>query len=442
MQVAARSARRTSRASGSPTSTGRAASRRSASTSSARASWYDAARRAPAAAPAGRRPRAAHGRPVPLRGRGAGHVAVGDRLPRRPHREEHAQVPRQLRRHLGGAQVGARARPRATSRATTSPASPWPRSASTSPTRCTFQQPGLGDPLRDHVPAARHLPAALRRCAPSNGIDPGNIAKMLQGRDSKIMETDRAMWDLADEAKRLGIAELFDREPDQIRGALSAAGGNASIWLTKFDDFLKVYGWRTEGIADINIPSWIEDQSSPLGQIRNFLQRRGAPRLRRRARRLARRAGRGHRGRPVAAERRRPRRLQRAARHLHRRQLRLVERGPQLLHRPPRRRSRCGAARWRSSAAVDADTLRRRARSSSTASCIEVCRGRRASGRTCSRSPPPATSTTTTTRTSGPPSRRSSARCRRRSRTPSSSRSSACTTTTSRRWPPTAPPTC
>jgi pyruvate,water dikinase len=107
-------------------------------------------------------------------------------------------------------------------------------------------------------------------CA-SNGVDPGNIAKMLQGRDSKIMECDRAMWDLADEAKRLGLAELFDREPDQIRGALSSAGGNASTWLTTFDDFLREFGWRTEGIADINIPSWIEDQSSPLGQIRNFL---------------------------------------------------------------------------------------------------------------------------------------------------------------------------
>jgi phosphohistidine swiveling domain-containing protein len=108
-------------------------------------------------------------------------------------------------------------------------------------------------------------------CA-TNGVDPGNIAKMLQGRDSKIMETDRAMWDLADEAKRLGIADLFDTEPAKIRDALTAAGGNASIWLTKFDDFLKVYGWRTEGIADINIPAWIEDQSSPLGQLRNFVQ--------------------------------------------------------------------------------------------------------------------------------------------------------------------------
>lgn len=108
-------------------------------------------------------------------------------------------------------------------------------------------------------------------CA-GNGVDPGNIAKMLQGRDSKIMETDRAMWDLADEAKRLGIADHFDHEPEKIRAALSSAGGNSSAWLTKFDDFLQVYGHRTEGIADMNIPSWLEDQTSPLGQLRNFVQ--------------------------------------------------------------------------------------------------------------------------------------------------------------------------
>jgi phosphohistidine swiveling domain-containing protein len=108
-------------------------------------------------------------------------------------------------------------------------------------------------------------------CA-SNGIDPGNIAKMLQGRDSKIMETDRAMWSLAAEAKRLGIAELFTgNEAANIRTALEAAGGNASTWLTKFDAFLQEYGHRTEGIADMNIPSWIEDQTSPLGQLSNFV---------------------------------------------------------------------------------------------------------------------------------------------------------------------------
>lgn len=107
-------------------------------------------------------------------------------------------------------------------------------------------------------------------CA-TNGIDPGNIAKMLQGRDSKIMETDRAMWTLVDSAKRLGIETHFQHEPGQIRAELAKAGGNASIWLTEFDDFLKIHGNRTEGIADMNIPSWIENQESPLGQLRNFI---------------------------------------------------------------------------------------------------------------------------------------------------------------------------
>ena len=55
-------------------------------------------------------------------------------------------------------------------------------------------------------------------CA-SNGIDPGNIAKMLQGRDHKITETDRAMWDLADEAKRLGIADIFTSNEARRRSA-------------------------------------------------------------------------------------------------------------------------------------------------------------------------------------------------------------------------------
>ena len=109
-------------------------------------------------------------------------------------------------------------------------------------------------------------------CA-ENGIDPANVATMLQGREHKITETDRAMWDLVDEARRLDVGGVFAaNEAPDIRRALAAAGGNAAIWLTKFDDFLQVYGHRTEGIADVNIPSWIEDNTSPLGQLKNFIE--------------------------------------------------------------------------------------------------------------------------------------------------------------------------
>ena len=104
------------------------------------------------------------------------------------------------------------------------------------------------------------------------GLDPSNVSKFFQGRDSRIMQTDRAMWDLVHRAKALGLEGVFASAPNEgVRDALGKAGGNASIWLTDFDDFLKVYGWRTEGIADINLAPWIEDPTSPLGQIKNFL---------------------------------------------------------------------------------------------------------------------------------------------------------------------------
>ena len=79
------------------------------------------------------------------------------------------------------------------------------------------------------------------------------------------------LWDLVDEAKSLNVAEHFQHEPKAIRAALAKAGGNAGVWLSKFDAFLQVYGHRTEGITDVGLPSWIENQESPLGQIRIFI---------------------------------------------------------------------------------------------------------------------------------------------------------------------------
>ena len=42
----------------------------------------------------------------------------------------------------------------------------------------------------------------------------------------------------------------------------------------EFDSFLDTYGWRTEGIDNIALPSWVEDPTSPLGTIKTFLQKK------------------------------------------------------------------------------------------------------------------------------------------------------------------------
>jgi hypothetical protein len=106
------------------------------------------------------------------------------------------------------------------------------------------------------------------------GLDPGEIGKFLQGYDTKIMETDRELWRLTSQAKTAGLEGVFaGTEAEQLRSALSRHGGSAGTWLTQFDDFLQVYGWRTEGSCDIALPSWIEDPTPALGMVKTFLQK-------------------------------------------------------------------------------------------------------------------------------------------------------------------------
>ncbi|MFF5988783.1 hypothetical protein [Prauserella flavalba] len=81
-----------------------------------------------------------------------------------------------------------------------------------------------------------------------------------RGHDTKIMETDRALGELSRQARLAGLEGVFAaNDAGQVRSAVAAQGGAASAWLTKFDDFLQVYGWRTEGSCDIALPSWMED---------------------------------------------------------------------------------------------------------------------------------------------------------------------------------------
>ena len=104
------------------------------------------------------------------------------------------------------------------------------------------------------------------------GIDTAEISKFLQGYDTKILETDRELWKLTALARAPEIAAIFAATPvEGVQAALARAGGSAGAWLQKFDAFLQKYGWRTEGISDINLAPWVEDPTSPLGTIKTFL---------------------------------------------------------------------------------------------------------------------------------------------------------------------------
>ncbi len=105
------------------------------------------------------------------------------------------------------------------------------------------------------------------------GIDPGEISKFLQGTDSKIMEADRELWRLTGAAREAGLEELFAaNDPEDLQDALDAAGDKAAGFREQFGEFLKEFGWRTEGIVDLTLVPWMENPTSPLGTIKTFLQ--------------------------------------------------------------------------------------------------------------------------------------------------------------------------
>ena len=104
------------------------------------------------------------------------------------------------------------------------------------------------------------------------GLDPGQIGQLLQGYDTKIMETDRELWKLTKRARELDLEDLFSIAPAQsIKTELQAAGADAAQFLQELDQFLEVYGRRSEGLLDVVSPPWIEDPTSPLGTIKTFL---------------------------------------------------------------------------------------------------------------------------------------------------------------------------
>ena len=79
------------------------------------------------------------------------------------------------------------------------------------------------------------------------GFDTATVAKFLQGYETKISETDRALWQLANDARSDGLAMLF--ATTQIGGLADALQRDDAgrVWLNRLTGFLDVYGYRTAG---------------------------------------------------------------------------------------------------------------------------------------------------------------------------------------------------
>jgi phosphohistidine swiveling domain-containing protein len=114
-------------------------------------------------------------------------------------------------------------------------------------------------------------------CRELIGIDDTNpkFHALITGFDNKVFEVDKRIWKFSQQASAMGLAPLFlDNEPKDILGKLEAHPKGREF-LAEFRAFLNEDGWRMQRMAEVNLPTWIEDPTPPLMNVKQFLVKGG-----------------------------------------------------------------------------------------------------------------------------------------------------------------------
>ena len=106
------------------------------------------------------------------------------------------------------------------------------------------------------------------------GIETATVTQFLQGYETKITDTDRALWQLVADARTLGVANVFAANPPAAVVSALRPEPAGQRWLRKFEEFLGAYGYRTAGTADVALPSWKEDPTPVLATVADFLRKK------------------------------------------------------------------------------------------------------------------------------------------------------------------------
>jgi pyruvate,water dikinase len=98
--------------------------------------------------------------------------------------------------------------------------------------------------------------------------------KLTSGFDNKSFQVDKGLFDLAKKAGDMGLKDIFLSTPASgARNALQSSPAGQEF-LKVFDEFMeKEAGWRMERMAEINIPTWLEDPTPAFNVIRMGLEK-------------------------------------------------------------------------------------------------------------------------------------------------------------------------
>ncbi len=114
-------------------------------------------------------------------------------------------------------------------------------------------------------------------CRELVGIDDTNplFHKLISGFDNKVLQVDKTIWEFSRKAREMGLAKIFlEAEPKDLVARLEADPGGKKF-MKEFRAFLDEDGWRMQRMAEINVPTWIEDPAPALTTVKQFLAKGG-----------------------------------------------------------------------------------------------------------------------------------------------------------------------
>ncbi|MFH0825979.1 MAG: PEP-utilizing enzyme [Pseudomonadota bacterium] len=114
-------------------------------------------------------------------------------------------------------------------------------------------------------------------CRALAGIDDTSptFHKVVSGFDNKVFQVDRRIWEFSKRARDEGLADVFlGNDPADIKEKLES-GEKGKAFMEDFTEFMNEDGWRMQRMSEMNMPTWVEDPTPPLGMVKQFLRKGG-----------------------------------------------------------------------------------------------------------------------------------------------------------------------
>ena len=86
---------------------------------------------------------------------------------------------------------------------------------------------------------------------------------------------DRQLWEFSKRARDEGLADvLLESSPSQIRNNLQESAGGKEF-MKDFMAFMNEDGWRMQRMSEMNLPTWVENPTPALVNVKQFVQKGG-----------------------------------------------------------------------------------------------------------------------------------------------------------------------